>query len=63
MDILPQPDGTTPTRIPFLPHYTWDYGDLANFPRRHGFCDASGDFNPEYDLDNVASLLQAWLFL
>jgi hypothetical protein len=64
MDVLPEPDGAAPSliRVPYLPHYSWDNGDLATFPNRHGFCNAAGQINWEHDPSNIASMMQAWLF-
>ena len=31
-------------------------------PKKHGFLDHAGRFNPQHDTSHMASLLQAWLF-
>ena len=67
MDVLPEPNDATPflTRIPYLPHYSWEPWDTEGFftiPKKHGFLDQAGKFKPQYDTSNMASMLQAWLF-
>ena len=67
MDVLPEPNDAAPflTRIPYLPHYSWEPWGTEGFlavPIKHGFLDRAGKFKPQHDTSNMASLLQAWLF-
>lgn len=67
MDILPEPNDATPflTRIPYLPHYSWEPWGTEGFlavPIKHGFLDQAGKFKPQHDTSNMASMLKAWLF-
>lgn len=67
MDILPEPNNAAPilTRIPYLPHYSWEPWGTEGFltiPRKHGFLDQAGKFKAQHDNSNMASMLQVWLF-
>ena len=67
MDILPEPNDAAPflTQIPYLPRYSWQPWGTEGFlaiPKKHGFLDHAGKFNPQHDTSNMASMLQAWLF-